>query len=35
MTSNDPSDETKPMANQVAEEGEPAQSCRKAQKAQS
>jgi hypothetical protein len=34
MTSNDPSDETKPMANQVAEEGEPAQSAQ-GQKAQS
>ena len=34
MTSNDPSDETKPMANQVAEEGELAQSAQ-GQKAQS
>jgi hypothetical protein len=34
MTSNDPSDETKPVANQVAEDGAPAQSAQ-GQKAQS
>jgi hypothetical protein len=34
MTTNDPSDETKPMANQVGKEGEPAQSAQ-SQKAQS